>query len=414
MLSLITSRGDFYVAIRDGAMLWNDHMNCSGVTFGEAPPKSPPMNWEGSPTIPDNTVWYLRSVRSQFHPEFRPLYGTQQQWEVRAAKVEMLYPYTGPLSGLKKLAAHELGHGFGLWNEDDPCVPGRSIMCSNPVPTDCDREAIAKVYCPIPPSPTPTPTPWPTPTPSNCEVPINHILYPSCGCPPGRTADFLTGCCTCNRSLAFIAGCEVNGGGYDPYLCGCTRVCYDGGSCSPIVVDVLGNGFSLTNPANGVAFDLGATGNQWQTAWTASGSDDAWLALDRNRNGLIDSGKELFGNITVQDVHPSGVERNGFLALAEYDKIMNGGNNDGKINHNDLVFDRLKLWQDLNHDGVSDSCELFTLPQLGLRRIDLDYRQSDRVDAHGNQFKYRSRVYDNQNNQLGRWAWDVFLVVQEP
>jgi hypothetical protein len=177
---------------------------------------------------------------------------------------------------------------------------------------------------------------------------------------------------------------------------------------------VLGNGFSLTNPANGVSFDLGATGNQWQTAWTASGADDAWLALDRNHNGLIDSGKELFGNITVQHVHPPGVERNGFLALAEYDKIMNGGNNDGKINHNDLVFDRLKLWQDLNHDGISESCELFTLPQLGLRRIDLDYRQSVRVDAHGNQFKYRSRVYDNENNQLGRWAWDVFLVVQQP
>ncbi|HEV7644184.1 MAG TPA: hypothetical protein VGO50_09610 [Pyrinomonadaceae bacterium] len=60
----------------------------------------------------------------------------------------------------------------------------------------------------------------------------------------------------------------------------------------------------------------------------------------------------------------------------------------------------------------SESCELKTLPEVGLRKIDLDYRTSRRTDEFGNQFKYKAKVRNAQDAQLGRWAWDVFLVMQ--
>lgn len=210
------------------------------------------------------------------------------------------------------------------------------------------------------------------------------------------------------------SSCPYPPGG-PPY--GGNGVCYawDTSSCtwiqttcnnSPILVDVSGNGFQLTSAADGVSYDISGNAVPVQIAWTAAGAQNAFLCLP-DGNGSCNTGKQLFGNFTPQ---PKSSIPNGFAALAVYDTPANGGNGEGVIDARDAIFSALRLWIDANHDGISQPNELFTLPQLGVTSISLNYKWDQRTDQYGNVFRYRAQV--GSTSGAGRTAYDVFFATQ--
>jgi len=141
---------------------------------------------------------------------------------------------------------------------------------------------------------------------------------------------------------------------------------------SPLVLDLNGDGVITTSQSGGVHFDNDGNGFSELTGWIDS--NDGLLVIDKNNNGKIDNGNELFGNNTL--LADGSTATNGFLALATYDT-----NKDGKIDASDTQFSDLRVWKDSNSNGKTDSGELYTLSDFNIKSISLTPKLSGHRSA---------------------------------
>ncbi len=159
----------------------------------------------------------------------------------------------------------------------------------------------------------------------------------------------------------------------------------------PLVLDLSGEGIQLTEAGKGAIFDVTADGKLDSTAWVKGNT--ALLTYDRNGNGVIDDGSELFGD--------QNGALHGFAELGKYD-----ANNDGKITILDPIFKALKLYRDLNGDGKMSKNEFHTLAELGIKALNLNFVHTDQ-NINGNSLILNGS-FEREDGSTGQLA-DVLL-----
>ncbi len=166
----------------------------------------------------------------------------------------------------------------------------------------------------------------------------------------------------------------------------------------PLVLDLDGDGLETSGLDERVHFDHDGDGFAERTGW--AGADDGLLALDRNGNGSIDNGTELFGDQTP--LIGGGNAANGFQALAEYDD-----NGDGKIDLNDDIWTSLKIWRDSDQNGISWEGELFNLSDFNITAIQLASTPTGVPDGQGNTQSRigRFETADGTTGQIGEYRF---------
>ncbi|WP_275041179.1 calcium-binding protein, partial [Pseudomonas syringae] len=164
---------------------------------------------------------------------------------------------------------------------------------------------------------------------------------------------------------------------------------------SPLILDLDGDGVETISAKSSVYFDHDGNGFSEKSGWV--GKDDGLLVWDKNKDGKINQGAELFGNNTAGSSGHKAA--NGFLALADLDE-----NQDGVFDIKDFAYAELNVWVDKNSDGIVDTDELLTLEQAGVKSISLSYAEPGKVDANGD---VPSGVIDangNEHRQIGSYT----------
>lgn len=142
----------------------------------------------------------------------------------------------------------------------------------------------------------------------------------------------------------------------------------------PLSLDLNNDGKISTISKNpGVYFDLDNSNFAERTSWISP--QDGLLVLDRNANGKIDGGAELFGTETF--LADGTLASNGYIALQELDDNL-----DGEITDADQIYHQLRIWQDINSNGISDTDELKSLLELNIKAINLNYQTNSSVDEN--------------------------------
>jgi hypothetical protein len=195
---------------------------------------------------------------------------------------------------------------------------------------------------------------------------------------------------------------------------------YEQGVCTPppncpiVLATGRASNYKLTSAEDGVLFDIDGDGVVERVGWTEIGSDVAFLAIDRDGDGRISSGRELFGNHTLEGA------RNGFIALERMAMAANDGRVGGSVNASDPIFQRLLLWTDRDHDGISAPSELRPLTEV-FAEVGLGYQDHHRKDGRGNHYAYRGWALfrtqqgrnkaqsPEENEQRRRAIYDVVL-----
>jgi hypothetical protein len=176
---------------------------------------------------------------------------------------------------------------------------------------------------------------------------------------------------------------------------------------SPLVLDLNGDGIHTTGIESTVAFDIDGNGTRDNVGWTDPTTEEGFLFLDLNRNHLVDGGHELFG---VGMVMPDGRKApDGFEALRVHDGSAFGGNADQEITKRDAIWERLRIWVDRNHDGVSQAGEIGPIQAFGVVAIQLAFVIYDEIESNGNRRQFRS-TYTKRTTRNGRSNRNQFAI----